>query len=243
MSAKYTFLTWELEDEIKAGALVVLLQLANNANDDGISWYSIDKMAPRCKMSVRAFKANLKVLTDKGLVSVERRPNKTSIYRLTLGSAKSALPDNECKNDTPEVQNLHHGSAESAHDPNNEPNNDLINKKINKKSSVPKKYSDLDFSPLGFNESELLEFIQLRENKRAGITERVIKNISRELEIARTAGFTNDQVLNVWSERGWASFKAEWLRNAVQSFGRDNQNHRNNFESKHDPLGGFNRVN
>ncbi|AYO17056.1 hypothetical protein D0812_21960 [Vibrio owensii] len=116
-------------------------------------------------------------------------------------------------------------------------------KKVNKKSPIPKKYANLDFSSLGFNESEVLEFIQLRENKRAGITDRVIKNISRELEIARSAGFTNDQILNVWSDRGWTAFKAEWLRNAVQSFGRDNQNHRNNFESKHDPLGGFNRVN
>ncbi len=120
-----------------------------------------------------------------------------------------------------------------------------FNKKSNQKKGIPKKYSNLDFSPLGFTESQVIEFIQLRENKRAGITKRVISNIAQELGAARAGGFTNEQILDVWSERGWASFKFVWFKNATLGIGRsrDGESPRDNFDSNHDLLGGFKHVN
>jgi len=59
MSAKYTFLAWEV-DINKAPLKLTLLQLANNANDDGVSWYSVPKMARRCGMSERALQGHIK---------------------------------------------------------------------------------------------------------------------------------------------------------------------------------------
>ena len=246
MSAKYTFLAWELNEDIKSGALVVLLQLANNANDDGVSWYSIEKMAAKCKMSIRAFKSNLVVLEGKGLLKTIRRPNKSSIYKLLLGSADSALPEtSNDENCTPEVQILHDGSADSAPDPNNEPNKDLVNKKSIQKKSIPKKYEGLDFSPLELTDDQVLEVIKLREFKKAPVTQRVIKVTAKEFALARQAGVTNEQILDFWSQAGWVKFQYDWMRKATLGIGRarDSESPRDNFDSNHDLLGGFKHVN
>ena len=81
MSAKYTFWAWEV-DINKAPLKLTLLQLANNANDDGISWYSVPKMARRCGMSERALQGHIKTLEEIGLLVVKDRPGTSRIYEL-----------------------------------------------------------------------------------------------------------------------------------------------------------------
>lgn len=62
---------------------LALLQLANNADDDGKSWYSISKMAKACGVSDRTFQRQIKDLEQESLLIVERRANRPSIYTLT----------------------------------------------------------------------------------------------------------------------------------------------------------------
>ena len=81
MSAKYTFWAWEV-DINKAPLKLTLLQLANNANDDGVSWYSVPKMARRCGMSERALQGHIKTLEEIGLLVVKDRPGTSRIYEL-----------------------------------------------------------------------------------------------------------------------------------------------------------------
>ena len=55
----------------------------------------------------------------------------------------------------------------------------------------------------------LQDFMQVRKAKRAGaLTETAFNGIIRE---AGKAGITTDQAVQVCCERGWTSFKAEWL--------------------------------
>jgi hypothetical protein len=125
MSAKHTFMAWDFKTE-SAGVKLVLLQIANNSNDDGVSWYSIDKMAEACGMGVRTFQRHLNFLEIEKVIDVVRRPNKTSVYKLVWmnyqseenGTAKLA-PWN-CQNDTS-------GGAKLAHDLNNESNKESNN--------------------------------------------------------------------------------------------------------------------
>ena len=81
MSAKWTFWAWEKEIKT-APKKLALLQLANNANDDGKSWYSIIKMATACGVSERTFQRQIQSLESDGILHVERRSNRPSIYRL-----------------------------------------------------------------------------------------------------------------------------------------------------------------
>lgn len=118
MSAKYTFLAWEI-DINKAPLKLTLLQLANNANDDGVSWYSVPKMARRCGMSERALQGHIKTLEEIGLLVVKDRPGTSRIYELQYSEVllKCGTP---AESAPPPQQNLHHTPAESAGDLNNE---------------------------------------------------------------------------------------------------------------------------
>ena len=118
MSAKYTFWAWEV-DINKAPLKLALLQLSNNANDDGISWYSVPKMARRCGMSERALQGHIKTLEEIGLLVVKDRPGTSRIYELQYSEVllKCGTP---AESAPPPQQNLHHTPAESAGDLNNE---------------------------------------------------------------------------------------------------------------------------
>lgn len=137
MSAKYTFWAWEV-DINKAPLKLALLQLANNANDDGVSWYSVPKMAKRCGMSERALQGHIKTLEEMGLLVVKDRPGTSRIYELQYSEVllKCGAP---AESAPPPQQNLHHTPAESADDLNNEfkiePNNYLSAKAGQKQQS------------------------------------------------------------------------------------------------------------
>ena len=121
MSAKYTFWAWEV-DINKAPLKLTLLQLANNANDDGVSWYSVPKMASRCGMSERALQGHIKTLEDMGLLVVKDRPGTSRIYELKYSEVllRCGTP---AESAPPPPQNLHHTPAESADDLNSDTNN------------------------------------------------------------------------------------------------------------------------
>lgn len=118
MSAKHTFMAWDYHTD-SAGKKLVLLQIANNSNDDGLSWYSIEKMAEACGMGMRTFGRHLKELEDDGVIQIIRRPNKSSVYRLVWRNSQNDVPE---KTGT---ANLAHtngqfgatGTANLAHDP------------------------------------------------------------------------------------------------------------------------------
>ena len=103
MSVKYTFWAWSVDIK-KAPLKLALLKLADNANDDGVSWYSVPKMAASCGMSDRAFQGHLLSLKDMGLLKVTDRPGTSRIYQLQYQEATLlADPRRIC---TPPPQNL-----------------------------------------------------------------------------------------------------------------------------------------
>lgn len=81
MSAKYTFLAWDTPID-NAPLKLALLQLANNADDNGFSFYSISKMALACGMSEKTFQRKIKEMENMGILTVERRANRPSLYSL-----------------------------------------------------------------------------------------------------------------------------------------------------------------
>lgn len=128
MSAKHTFMAWDYFTE-SAGEKLVLLQIANNSNDDGISWYSIEKMAESCGMGVRTFQKHLTNLESLQVIEITRRPNKTSVYRMVWRNSNNSIVENS---GTAEIagrngNNCTSRPAKTAHDPNNESNKESNN--------------------------------------------------------------------------------------------------------------------
>ena len=81
-----------------AGKKLVLIKLADNANDHGVCWPSFQHVADQCEMSKRSAVYHINSLIDDGLIhrSYRKGPkgNSTNIYVLTLDGAKSAPLDN-----------------------------------------------------------------------------------------------------------------------------------------------------
>lgn len=128
MSAKHTFMAWDYFTE-SAGEKLVLLQIANNSNDDGISWYSIEKMAESCGMGVRTFQKHLTNLEAAQVIEINRRPNKTSVYRMVWRNSNNCTSVNS---GTAEIAGWNGNNCTSrpaiiAHDPNKEPNKESDN--------------------------------------------------------------------------------------------------------------------
>lgn len=83
--------------QVKAGSpttKMVLLKLADNANDKGECWPSYDNIAEVCEISRRSAINHIDKLIKQGLVRKEERKgpkgNSSNVYYLTLGGEKSA---------------------------------------------------------------------------------------------------------------------------------------------------------
>lgn len=123
MSAKYTFLAWDTPVK-NNGTKLALLQLANNADDNGFSYYSISKMAKACDMSERNFMRKIQDLEEMGVLVVERRANRSSLYTLVgdeMGVTICHLQESQVTNCHAEVTNCHAQGDKLSYDPNSTP--------------------------------------------------------------------------------------------------------------------------
>uniref|UniRef100_UPI0036DD0983 helix-turn-helix domain-containing protein n=1 Tax=Photorhabdus sp. RM322S TaxID=3342825 RepID=UPI0036DD0983 len=84
---------------------LILLKLADNANDQGECWPSVPYIAEQCEMSERSVQNHIKQLVKDGFLWIEERKsenglNKSNVYHLTLGhgvrnSGANAAPYDE----------------------------------------------------------------------------------------------------------------------------------------------------
>lgn len=115
---------WPLQG-MNASQKAVLISLADNANDDGVCWPSINYIAERTCLSERAVQNAIKFLQKVGLLAVTDRNGRSNVYtikpenykdpRTSCTPAESAPPQKELK----PPQNLHPTPAESAEAPAN----------------------------------------------------------------------------------------------------------------------------
>lgn len=132
MSAKYTFLAWDTPIE-NAPLKLALLQLANNADDDGFSYYSISKMATSCGMSEKTFQRKIAEMEKMGILTVNRRANRTSLYSLVgdeMGVTLCRLQDSEATESLQGGTESRLVSDRESHDLNSTPNTTPDNKHL-----------------------------------------------------------------------------------------------------------------
>ncbi|MEZ9547806.1 MULTISPECIES: helix-turn-helix domain-containing protein [Vibrio] len=71
---------------------LVLLKLADNANDSGVCWPSYEYIADMCEVDRRTVMRHIKTLEEMGFVSVRTRKgkkgNSSNVYQLNLGGDK-----------------------------------------------------------------------------------------------------------------------------------------------------------
>ncbi|UCQ22544.1 helix-turn-helix domain-containing protein [Edwardsiella piscicida] len=99
---------------------LVLLKLADNANDQGECWPSIPYLAATCEMAERSVQNHIKWLHEHGFLWVERRKSKngghqSNIYHLTLERRlRSPLEEDENDEPSPAENQGKKGAAQGA---------------------------------------------------------------------------------------------------------------------------------
>jgi uncharacterized protein YdaU (DUF1376 family) len=88
--------------------------------------------------------------------------------------------------------------------------NQESNKKIRTSSLAPKVAI-----PIGVDELVWNDFLSLRKSKKASLTATALKGIERE---AGKAGLHLQEVLQICCERGWAGFKADWIKDIPKQY-------------------------
>lgn len=185
---------------------LVLLKLADNANDDGICFPSYQYIADKCEMTRRSAISHIEYLIKMGLVSKKERKNKdgsiSNLYFLHLeqGSENFALGG---ENISLGSENFAPGGSENisprtSHslEPVNEP-----------KKTTQKSESEMLLEQFGISGQLAKDFITHRKAKKAPITETVMNGFLRE---ANKAGLSVAESVAISIERNWQGFKATW---------------------------------
>lgn len=89
MSVRATNWAWSLEEVMGSEALV-LLALADQANDEGFCWPSQEKLAPKARQSVSTLRRSLRSLEKMGLLTTitrsSTRGRRSNLYLLHIGA-------------------------------------------------------------------------------------------------------------------------------------------------------------
>ncbi|HBP1884084.1 helix-turn-helix domain-containing protein [Pseudomonas sp. 19064969] len=121
----------------------VLISLADQANDQGVCWPAVDSIATRCCLSKRAVQQAIKWLRGAGIVSVEERQGRSTMYSVTPAAyapPQEMHPSSKCARAgnaptpadaaPPPPQDLHPTPADAAPrtviEPTREPSGNLL---------------------------------------------------------------------------------------------------------------------
>lgn len=95
-------MNWAWRQVLKPVPKLVLMALADIADDEGICWPSMSTMAAKCNVSTRTIRRSIHLLVVRGLLVVEQRyrkdgSNSSNLYRLRLrGGDKLSPPPGRC---------------------------------------------------------------------------------------------------------------------------------------------------
>ncbi|WP_163470730.1 helix-turn-helix domain-containing protein [Haemophilus influenzae] len=170
---------------------LVLLKLADNANDDGICFPSYQYIADKCEMTRRSAISHIEYLIKMGLVSKKERKNKdgsiSNLYFLHLeqGSENFALGS----------ENISPITSHSL-EPVNEP-----------KKTTQKSESEMLLEQFGITGQLAKDFIAHRKAKKGVINQTQLNRLQKQ---ADKAGISICEAVEICIERNWQGFNASW---------------------------------
>ena len=199
---------------------LVLLKLADNANDQGECWPSYAYIADQCEIGHSTVRKHIGELVKAGFVSVKHRKgpkgSSTNVYTISICHDVAPLPDSTPNllpdsigvppDSRPPMPPDSTGISHSL-EPVNEPLKDLV---------TTSKKSALDFSkwPALPSEQVFKDWLAVRKQKKAKLTQTAINRLAPHLVKAVAAGCSVDAVFELCVSRCWIGFEFDWLVNA-----------------------------
>lgn len=188
MSIRMMTRVWNMD--LPDSQKIVLLALADSANDEGHCWPSMASLSRKCSKGERTIQGVIKKLVEAGHVTRHEVPGKGCNY--TVHPRRDCTPAETAP--TP---------AETAPHPRSRCGQTVIEPSNNRKSKARVECPD------GVSPDVWEDFNAVRKAKRAPVTPTALKSIERE---AGKAGWSLQDALSECVTRGWQGFKADWVK-------------------------------
>lgn len=193
MSIKFMTAVWERED-LASTQKLVLLALADWANDEGLCWPSINRLALKASLTTRGVQKAIRSLEDAGFIRREEIAGKGNRYWISI-PANNVHP---CTTFTPPLNEVH--PTPEPRSPNTSETHQLTPKcnKLERPDCV--------------SEQVWFDFLQVRKSKKSPLTATALARIESE---AAKAGWSLQDAISESVSRGWQSFKADWVKEKI----------------------------
>ena len=206
---------WAWQQELTASRKLVLLSLADRADESDVAYPSIARLTKDTCLDRKTIMAAITDLEACGFISVIRSQGSGSKYRM-LGVPRREMENQYQKRD--QHQNTHQSQKRDGTSPKNGTATSTKNgtqnlpiEPINNHKKKTRAKTTPVFAPADMEQidSDLAtEFIAYRKAKRAPLSQTSWKGICRE---AAKANWTITAVVEEIMTRGWQAFKAEWV--------------------------------
>lgn len=183
MSIKLMTAVWERQD-LSPTQKLVMLALADWANDEGLCWPSIEKLCNKSSLSRRTVQVAIRGLCDMGVLIQEQVSGRGCKYWVQIGVQQM----HPCSNRTPEAQELHPRGAADA--PNTSKTHQLTTKDI---------IGPPDWMPIDAWDG----WLEMRKARKKPLTERAMARAINKLDAMRQAGQDIAEVLDRSTINGW----------------------------------------
>lgn len=214
---------WAWQQELRPSQKLVLLSLADRAGSDNTVWPSYEQICFDTGLDRKTVWGAIKAMVELGLMvdTGERKGVTKQIPVLRLvGVQMREKEQSEKRNDSENGTVPKRARKSSENGTCNSSENGIRNLPV-ESTKEPKPYAPPIDGTL------LTAWNQVRKAKRAGpITEIVWKGIERESALA---GISPSDAVRICVERGWQSFKAEWVVGSRQPAKQDKRAEFNDF--------------
>ena len=185
---------------------LVLIKLADNANDDGICFPSYQYIADVCEISKASARTHIDALIKMGFVSKKARKNKdgssSNLYLLHLEKGMPAdstgMPADSKGMPADSTGGMPADSTITCHssEPVNEP-----------KKTTQKSESEILLEQFGITGQLAKDFIAHRKAKKGVINQTQLNRLQKQ---ADKAGISICEAVEICIERNWQGFNASW---------------------------------
>lgn len=193
MSVRVMSLVWSLD--LPDSQKIVLLALADCANDEGHCWPSMATLAKKCSKGERTVQGVIKQLCDAGHITRKENPGKGCNYYLHPGATPAAAAPRSDRAPQPSAAT----PAASA----DKPSRTIINGLADAKPIRAIKRKGWPVIPDWIPAEPWNGFITMRDRKRASPTPRAITLLIAKLDGLRAKGHDPGSILDISTERSW----------------------------------------
>jgi hypothetical protein len=189
---------------------LVLLALADYANDDGVCWPSINGLVKKSRLSERGVQKVLKRLCEGGWLKISYGNGRNNCNVYTIKTPNEVHPERgsppylSAKTPNLSAINPERGSPE--------PSITIKEPSLNNKRA---RDEVIDLLSKWSSKEAAVSFEKYRRGHKAkALTLTAAKRLSGELQEIFNAGYDPSDALGLAEERGWASVKLDWYESS-----------------------------